>query len=61
MLTLGLYRSDIFMEIPGFVKTCDLHKNHLLWVIFKDTVLDIPVLASPWLKELDGMMLRLIF
>ena len=32
-----------------------------LWVIFKYTVLDIPVLARHWLKEVDGMMLRLIF
>lgn len=45
------------MEIPGFVKI----RRTSLWVIFKYTGLDIPVLARHWLKELDGMMLRLIF
>ena len=45
------------MEIPGFVKTIEPP----LWMNFKYTGLDIPVLARRWLKELYAMILRLIF
>ena len=48
-------------HLRGNSRFCEDLQNLFLWVIFKYTELDIPVLARHWLKELDGMMLRLIF